>query len=155
MRTDATIDRKYVRCPNCRDGFAYDKSRAQVGDLVWFTESGHTKLGRMIGRIAYAPSLDGEPCIQNYILCAVLSENMTYMFERWVNPVDVTRVTPVQNQADVMRWFMSDEMIQAPIPEVRRATSEMWSTLFAYRQLFAKRASDMKDYLIRYPNHVG
>lgn len=131
MRTDVTIDRKQVRCPNTSHG-GYDKYKAQVGDIVLFNESGHSLVGRMIGRIVYAPPCGETPAIRNYILVIALSQDMTFSMERWVNPADVMRVQAPRSHKQVMDYFLSDQIVKAPVSEVRAAASEMWTTLDQY-----------------------
>lgn len=136
MRTDAVIDKRAVRCPNATLG-GYNKWRAQVGDLIWYKEGGvYSGPARMIGRIKYAPSLgapETQP-IRDHILVVQLGADLTYCMERWINPKDVTLVLAPSNQLDVMAYFMGPDMLTAPMDEVRRAASELWSTLGAYRE---------------------
>jgi hypothetical protein len=93
MRTDCTIDKRQVRCPNaCTIG--YGKWRAQVGDLLTFQDGAQIRCGRMIGRVHYAPAISGETHpVRDYILVVGLSTALDHTFERWVNPVDVTYVS--------------------------------------------------------------
>jgi hypothetical protein len=139
MRQDASIDKKQVRCPNASH-LGFDKQVAQVGDIVqWNIDGDNARIGRMIGRIAYAPMLAGDVRpIQNYILVLALAPDMSYTCERWVNPADVTRVQAIREQRAVMEYFLSDQVVKAPIAEVRAAASEMWTTLTRYRTWFHK-----------------
>ena len=131
MRQDASFDKRQVICKNATH-LGYGKIRAQVGDLV-LTKDG--LLARMIGRITYAPTLaPTDKPIRNWILAVAMTGQMLeHTSERWIDPADVTRVESIRNQADVLAWFLSDQMTKAPIDEVRRCASEMWSTLDAYR----------------------
>lgn len=132
MRTDATIDKRYVRCPNTSH-LGYDKWCAQVGDIINWTESGETRIGRMIGRVHYAPPCGEIPAIRDYILVVGMAQDLTHTFERWVNPVDVTRVQAIRNHAEILEWFLSDDMVRAEVGEVRRALEWGGSGLKPYR----------------------
>lgn len=137
MRTDATIDKKQVKCPNA-SMLGYGKWKAQVGDLIHFQDQSTRRIARMIGRIAYAPGLmdDNKP-IRNYILAvAITGDMLDHSHERWINPADVLRVESIRNQAEVIAYLLSDEMVKAPIDEIRRCSSEGWSSLTAYRNWF-------------------
>jgi len=131
MRRDAIIDKRKVRCPNA-SLIGYGKLFAQVGDVVRFTEGDTPRIGRMIGRVAYAPSLQGEGVIKDYILCAVLGHDLTCMTERWVNPANVSYVTPVGNQGEVCAAFFSDTLTKTPLDIVRMAAHDLWTTVAAY-----------------------
>jgi hypothetical protein len=131
MRQDARFDKRQVICKHATH-LGYGKIRAQVGDLVLTNEG---LLARMIGRITYAPTLDPttKP-IRNWILAVAMTGQMLeHTSERWIDPETVTRVESISNQGEVIAWFLSDQMTEAPIDEVRRCASEMWSTLDAYR----------------------
>ncbi len=131
MRRDATIDRRKVKCSNA-SLIGYGKLFAQVGDVVRFKEYDRIRLGRMIGRIAFAPPCGETPCIKNWLLVVCLGEDLTHMAERWVDPASVTYVTPVANQGEVCAAFFSDTLTKTPIELVRMAASELWSTVAAY-----------------------
>jgi len=74
MRTDATIDGRQVHVPNASH-LGYDKWVAQVGDwVVWSYEPGTGDcIGRMIGRVHYAPPCGETPAIKDYIEVLQLS----------------------------------------------------------------------------------
>lgn len=155
MRTDVTIDKKQVHCPNT-SRLGFDKSKAQVGDLILFSEGERIITARMIGRIAYAPQCAETPPIRGWILAICLNDSLDHTFERWVNPADVLRVEPLENESihrrAVTEYFLSDELTQAPINEVRRSTTDGWSTLAKYRAEVAKRAADLADFERRHPS---
>ena len=131
IRKDATIDRRQVPCPNA-SLIGYGKRNAQVGDVIRFEEHGRIRLGRMIGRIEYAPAIGETPRIKNWILAVCLGEDLTHMAERWVNPETVIDVTPVQNQGEVCSAFFSDTLTKTPMGLVRLAANGLWSTVTAY-----------------------
>lgn len=115
MREDVTIDRQLVHCPNAST-LGYGKYRAQVGDWITYREmytdgSFNERVGRMIGRIAYAPPCGETPAIKGFILAAVLTCEMTSVAERWINPADVMRVHA--NAPDIvnfLQWFAGPEL---------------------------------------------
>jgi hypothetical protein len=134
MRTDARFDKRQVICRNS-SFLGYSKGTARVGDLV-FTK--HGLLARMIGRITYAPALEpNDKPIKNWILAVgMVGDLLEHTHERWINPEHVVRVEAIRNQLEVLKYFLSDEMIKAPIEEMRLCCSEGWSTLDAYRAWF-------------------
>lgn len=151
MRTDARIDKKQVKCCNAST-LGFDKYFAQVGDIITYRESGQLRIGRMIGRIAYAPACGETKSIQNYILAVVIDNySLNHTCERWINPADVERVQSIRDQMHVLDWFLSDDMVKAPVDEVRQSTSDGWSTLYAYRNWKAQQARDQEEYDKRHP----
>lgn len=141
MRTDARIDKKQVCCaksPHLQTG----KFHCQVGDLFLYIESERMVLGRMLGRIAYAPAIGETPTIRGAILAIVINSELSFTYERWVNPLDVVRIFSIDRQKDVMAYFLGPEMLSAKIDEIRAVAGE-WSTLAAYRQYMTKREADM------------
>jgi hypothetical protein len=155
MRTDCIIDKCQVRCPNASH-LGYDKWKAQVGDLVLYSEGTQRKVARMIGRITYAPELESsDKPIKNWILgIALTGELLEHTYERWIDPKSVIRVESIREQRAVLEYFLSDEMLRAPIDEVRKCSEDGWSTLARYREWKKKRDADMADYNARHP-HVS
>lgn len=156
MRTDATIDRRKVRCPNA-SMIGWSCKQASVGSLIVFTDGGDERLGRMIGRVHYAPVLPGDSRrVKNWILAIVLGSELSHTSERWVDPKTVTRAYPltdanmVRRQA-VVAYFLGDDIIGAPVDEVRRAAEYGSPTLADYRAYLAKRAEDEADFKRRHP----
>lgn len=85
MRTDVIIDRKQVYLPNVST-IGYYKIKAQFGDMI------RTKdyIGRVIGRISYAPKLStNDPDVRGWLVCLVFGSNFTFPMERWINPAEV------------------------------------------------------------------
>lgn len=147
MRHDVVIDKRQVRCPNASH-LGFDKIHAQVGDVVTFRYDGDgtSAVGRMIGRIQYAPPLQGDKGpIVNYLLLVVLSGDMTHTYERWINPNHVTRVQAIREQRQVTEWFLSDLMVSASVDEVRESTEQGWSTMLEFRKWKAKRDADIAE----------
>lgn len=134
MRTDAIIDKRQVLCTNA-NLIGYGTYKARVGHLIMWQDQTRVMVGRMIGRIHYAPSLGETAKIENWILVVALTGSMLDgLGERWVNPVDVLRIEPIRNQMDILTYFLSDDMVKAPQAEVRRCANQGWSTLAAYRE---------------------
>lgn len=153
MRTDCTIDKQQVICRNAST-LGYGKYKAQVGDVIAWRDSteGDTRIGRMIGRIKYAPSLMGDKGpVRNYILAVQLGMEMTSISERWVNPDSVYSVQSIRDHRAVTEYFLSDQMVKAQVHEVRTAASEMWSTLDKYRAWRGKLDRDIAEYESRTP----
>lgn len=150
MRKDVIIDRQQVRCKNASH-LGFDKAKAQVGDIVIYRDDNDTShIGRMIGRIRYAPGIGGSPVIRNHILAVVLGERIDCTFERWINPDSVISIQSIRNHRDIMTWFLSNQMVSAPLQEVRECAAEMWSTLDAYRAWKNKRDLDIAEYESRH-----
>lgn len=128
MRIDARIDKRKVRCPNVPQT-GTSKPFAQVGDIVEFESFGRPRIGRMVGRIAYAPRCGETPELHDYLLVATLGERLTHIAERWVNPSDVTDVHTVENQAEVVASLFAPTFTRYPLDDIRHALSGLWSTM--------------------------
>lgn len=156
MRNDARIDRKYVACPNAST-LGYGKWKAQTGDIVVYRQATYeakdlkemtnpyysSRVGRVIGRIAHAPNLDEYgKTIRNYLLIVGLSEDLTAAMERWVNPVDVTRVYDPRetNTQALISFFFSPEMPKEPVNILRQWSTSGFSTVQEYREYLSKRS---------------
>ena len=153
MRTDAIIDKRQVKVPYSSH-IGFSKWRAQVGDLILFTEGGRTVTGRMIGRVHYAPALGETPIIRDYILCVCLNDALDYTFERWVNPIDVVQVEPMTDEharkrIEVTAWFLSD--LKRESAEELRRTVEYGAIPPKYRAFRDKLAEDRKAFESRHP----
>lgn len=116
MRTDATIDKRQVWCPNTST-IAYGKYRAQLGDWVSWNypnadgSKGVNMIGRMIGRVKYAPALGESPEIKNWIEVLTLTMELTSVHVRWVDPAWVRQVHA--NAPDIARflqWFAGEKL---------------------------------------------
>jgi hypothetical protein len=146
MRTDCNIDARRVKCRNSSH-LGFSRMYARVGDLIT-TPCG---LARMIGRITWAPALDGGKPIRNWICAVAIASDLSFVMERWIDPETVTgvyRLTDVRTRA-VVKCFLSDDLRRSAkrdVEEVRAYASELWSTLAAYRAYMAKRKADLADY---------
>ena len=131
MRTDATIDRKQVISRNSSH-IGYSKITARKGDIVIYNDDNDTShVGRVIGRIVYAPALQGDTQpIRNYLLLAVLSQDQTFVMERWVNPEYVTQVFSVREETrKMLTFFFSKQFGQDSIDNMRRWAVSGFSTV--------------------------
>lgn len=142
MRTDCILDKRQVVCRNSSHiGFSHVTAR--VGDMVLFREGEHTRTGRMLARIQWAPGICGDKPIKNWLCVAVISDRLDHVCERWVNPVDVLEVYRMEDvNLDVIRWFMGSDIrkqAKRDIDELRRCITDGWSTMKAYRAYMAKR----------------
>lgn len=125
IRTDCTIDTRQVYLPNAST-LGFGKYQARFGDFVWYREhytdgSYSTVLGRVLGRVAYAPPCGETPAIEGYLLVAQLGHNATHVYERWIDPADVTecqRFADFHESADCRRWFF-----ESPTPCDRDQTT--------------------------------
>lgn len=104
MRYDAIIDKYAVKCPNTTM-LGYNKWKAEFGDIViWNCTSEKNVISRVIGRVHYAPATPDSPEINDYILGATLSKDLTFVYERWINPIDVVQVyDPVRCGTDMVK----------------------------------------------------
>lgn len=134
MRTDCTIDRKQVICRNSSH-IGFSKVKARVGDIVVYGDGSQTQfetrnVGRVIGRIVYAPALDAnEQPIRNWLLVAVLSNDLTFVMERWVNPEHVTQVfEPQEKTQKMLAFFFSPDFKKESAHTLRRWTGSGFST---------------------------
>jgi hypothetical protein len=123
MRTDAQIDRKQVYCPNAST-LGYGKHKAQFGDVVVFEENNTLRVGRVAGRIKYAPPCGDTPAIRGHLLVIGLNDSLTSVYERWLNPSDVTRVEPRANLIVSLMSFLMSPGFKTHTPDVLRTWSE-------------------------------
>lgn len=92
---------------------------------------GVSHVGRVIGRVAYAPPLSGDTQpIRNYLVVASLSTDLTYVGERWVNPEDVSQVFAVRPEtAQLLAFFLSPEFGHESVDSLRRWTESGFATV--------------------------
>jgi len=86
MRKDCTIDNVRVHCPNASH-IADGKWFCKRGDVFSYYQEGDIPHGpaRSLGRVR----ADGK----TYILALVMSEVGDSAYERWIDPLDVTRIS--------------------------------------------------------------
>lgn len=132
MRTDATIDRKQVICKKS-SYLGYSKVTARTGDVVlWRDGEGcNTNVGRVMGRVAYAPALDGDTQpIRDWLIVARLSTNLTSVSERWVNPEWVIEVFSVREDTrKLLAFFFSQDFGTDSVDNMRRWTESGFATV--------------------------
>lgn len=135
MRTDARIDRKQVLLPHLvGHTLGFDKWKAQFGDVVMFhygNINNNHEIGRVAGRIAYAPSIEpGEQPIENWLLIIAFSHDMTHVMERWINPSQVVRCyTPTVKQRDLYECMMSKDFTNESPDTLREWATTGYSTI--------------------------
>lgn len=132
MRADAQIDRKQVLCPNVSH-LGYDKYKAQFGDIVLFIQNDRAQVGRVIGRVHYAPALEGDTRpIRDYLVVAALSDDLTHVGERWVSPDEVTRIydptEPDRKILEMITFFFGASFKDESVERLRRWTGSGFST---------------------------
>ena len=89
MRTDVTLSKKKVICPHA-SLLGYGTRRAKPGMFVRW-DGGH---GRIIATIDYAPPLGETPEIKGWLLVMTLSDDLSFAYERWIDPKDVIECRP-------------------------------------------------------------
>jgi hypothetical protein len=141
MRTDVTIDKKQVKCPNS-SFLGYSTYKAQFGDLLeWQSPSSERQIGRMIGRIAYAPKLEtSDNDVTGWIVVCALSNSLDHVYERWINPEWVNRITPksrLPEHREVLESFLSDDILKFDSNLLRRWISSGYRTLTKFLQASA------------------
>lgn len=134
MRTDATIDRKWVKLPNAST-LGYGKWRAQFGDFVVFRtggepDGGFPSLGRVAGRVVYAPALEpNEQPVRDWLLVITFTQDMCSVGERWVDPAWVGYCyEPQKKHAALWRFMQSDEFKEYSANDLRAWSESGFST---------------------------
>jgi hypothetical protein len=137
MRTDAKIDRYSVTCPNASQ-LGYHKVKAEFGDIVVYRErfqdgNDPPRVGRVAGRVHYAPALEpNEEPIEDYLLVIVLADDLSFCFERWINPTDVVSVHspshPDRKLAELRTFFISPEFRQYSPAQLREWSASGYAT---------------------------
>jgi hypothetical protein len=140
MRTDAQIDRQLVKLPNA-DTLGCGKWKAQLGDLVLFRagrykgvppgDAGQPQLGRVAGRVHYAPMLAGDKDpVRDWLLVITLSHDSSFVMERWVHPEWVERCyAPTDKLARLWAFMLSDDFTSASADELREWSASGYSTM--------------------------
>lgn len=93
MRTDCTITRKAIICPNAKM-LGFDKGyRAEIGDCILYQETEDTlRVARVLGCVS-APALEpGDAPVKNFALVMALSGDAGSGYERWVDPLKIVRI---------------------------------------------------------------
>ena len=79
----------------------------------------------------YAPALDGdtEP-VRNWLVVARLSNDLTFVSERWINPEWVTQVFEVREETrKMLAFFFSSDFGKDSIDSMRRWTGSGFATV--------------------------
>lgn len=144
MRTDATYDRKQVSCPNAST-LGYGKYKAQTGDLIVYREhytngTDDARLARVIGRVDYAPALDGdrEPT-RNRLVVLAMATMPSFCFERWINPEDVIEILAIDGEPGdkirrLMEWFLSPDLPRHSMEELLQWQRSGFATMTEWKE---------------------
>lgn len=145
MRTDTKIDRYSVKCHKAST-LGYGKWIAEVGDIIIFRETSynvedlktqanpyhHEVIGRMAGRIHYAPALRETPEIKDYLLVVALYPALPCTAERWVAPDEVIRIYDPNHKdrkiEELMAFFFSAEFKSFDANQLRQWASSGYAT---------------------------
>lgn len=138
MRNDVIIDKKQVICRNS-SLLGYSTCKVRFGMIVRYKNGEFDNMiGRVAGRIAYAPALGETPVIRNWILVMALGPNLTYAMERWVNPDDVIEAyDPSRPDTDILEFiteFFSPSWHQHKPQEFRQWCEYGSRTMAAFKQ---------------------
>lgn len=118
MRTDCKIDKRQIPCPNARNtGFGL--SVANVGNLIVYRED-HIdatnktyRTARVLGRVSAPKIAPGDAEVKGWALCMVLSEDCTFVFERWVDPSWIVSIRDVPHA--MLMFFARPELPEADV----------------------------------------
>lgn len=105
------------------------KYKAQFGDIVFFKQvpgSAAVTVGRMIGRIAHAPRIDGDADVRGWIVVAALGADLSFAMERWVSPDEVVACYDPKDLdlAKRLAAFFSDAWLRFPTDTIRSQVNE-------------------------------
>lgn len=104
MRARTLAPRRGTRLPNAHI-FAYGKYVAFPGDYVMVTSNGRDAFGRVLGQITSTDS-DGQDC-RGWLAVAVVSDDLTFGYERWIAPGDVSSCVPAKHVNAFMSAFLN------------------------------------------------
>jgi hypothetical protein len=92
MRTDIKVVNRPVKLPydNILKMGRY-KMEACKGDIIGYKgfPNGIVSIGRVVGKILDKSEYEDRHNCNGYICCVVISEDMSFTMERWIDPVDV------------------------------------------------------------------
>lgn len=94
----------------------YGKWKASPGDYVRFrealTDGGHiVTFGRVLGQIKETERDGLEDCA-GWLAVAVVADNLTFGYERWVDPSLVIECQPASQVEDFLRAFLASDNAQ-------------------------------------------
>ena len=155
MRTDATFDRKQTYCPNTYPTLGYGKYKAQFGDCLLYKENltngdYNMRLARVAGRVDYAPAIgeDSTPT-RDYVLVITMSDDLTFVMERWIAPEDIIRVWDPnhkdRNIEQLIQFFFSPAFKQESIETLRQWSASGYSTPDKMRDATAFKTIERKE----------
>jgi hypothetical protein len=110
MRSRKLAPRRRTNLPNAST-LGYGKYWAEPGDYVTYRsgQSDHVRFGRVLGQIIETPS-DGLEDATGWLCIAELANDLTYGYERWINPVDIRTCLPASQIDGFMRAFLSSSV---------------------------------------------
>jgi hypothetical protein len=111
-RVTTSGKRATVKIPNASHT-GYDKWEASPGDMITFTVDaapGYSdkRNGRVVGRVdaSGASGADKTPIV-GWICVAMLSDDLSFAYEMWVDPANVTSCRAAANDVEFWRTFMT------------------------------------------------
>ncbi len=105
------LDRKQVMLPNAST-LGYGLYKAKPGNWIMWSDDGHTRIGRVIGRIAEADRVAGKPydyCV-GWLVVMRLYDDMDHAGINWVEPKKVTRCLEQPPHA-LLAWITGPEWV--------------------------------------------
>lgn len=102
-----TYSKRAVKLPNATT-LGYAQYLAHPGDFIAYKEtyqdgSYSLRNARVIGRIEATD--DQGPACKGFLLVCALSDSMTFGYERWIDPADVTECQPGDRASHFLAWF--------------------------------------------------
>lgn len=134
MRNDVVIDRKQVNVPKAST-LGFGKFRAQFGDMIMYHDQEATRVGRIIGRVQSAPSIGQDGPLRDHLVVAVFSDDLTFIYERWVDPASVARCwTPQPKHRELWQFMLGDEFKKRSPDELREWAESGFSTWETFQE---------------------
>lgn len=107
MRTDTTITKRQIICPNSTL-LGYSTHKARVGRWIQFSTAddwtGQTRIGRMIGNVSAPAISPNEEPVKNWLLVMVLNSDLTSCGQLWVKPERVMAIY-TKRPRKFLNWF--------------------------------------------------
>ncbi len=102
MRSRTYSTRKLTYLPNAST-LGYGKYQAASGDYIT-TSNGH-QVGRVLGQITSCDN--GGPDCRGHLVVAMLSTDLSYGYENWINPADVTTCVAPERVNNFLTAFLT------------------------------------------------
>lgn len=107
MSTDCKIDNRKVACSNA-SLIAGGTYFLKAGMLFTYETGAGIAVARSLGRVSASASQAGGLAVDGWILAMVLSDDCSFVFERWVNPADVRRI--IASPSKMAAFFFAPEL---------------------------------------------